>query len=75
MKININNHIYATTLKMGGDGTFFSSLKMDNGDVKEIRKNSFLFSSAYDLPQNPTNEEIEDLFPINYSYYKLKNFK
>jgi hypothetical protein len=72
MKIKIYNHIYATSTKIGGFGSFFSSSDLHLEIIKEIEK-FVSYSPANDLPQNPKNEEIEDLFPINYSYYKLKN--
>jgi hypothetical protein len=72
MKTKINNHIYTTSIKIGGFGTFFYSIDISLEDVKEIEK-FVSYSPANDLPQNPTNEEIENLFPINYSYNKLKN--
>jgi hypothetical protein len=72
MKIEIYNHIFATSIKVGEFGTFYSSGALNLDLIKEIEK-FVSYSPANDLPQNPTNEEIEKLFPINYSYYKLKN--
>lgn len=57
---------------MGGFGTFFSSNDLNLEDLKEIEKFAS-YSPAYDFPHNPSNDEIKDLFPINYSYYRFKN--
>lgn len=71
MNINIHNLFYGATIKKGGFGTFFSSLVLKLEDLKEIEK-IVSYAPPYDLPQSPSNEEIENLFPINCAYYRFK---
>lgn len=71
--------LYYTSCKKGlTSGMGFQTYSMSEGITEEERQEiekhcNYIQPSS--LPSNPTEEEIKELFPIAFSFFKLKNEK
>lgn len=69
---SVRHHYYTTSRKQMGIGSFAFSSVISKEECKELEQNA-TYTSPLKLPKNPTQEEIEILFPICYTYYRLKS--
>lgn len=71
--------LYYTSCKKGlTSGMGFQTYSMSQGITEEERQEiekHCNYVQPGSLPSNPTEEEIEELFPIAFSFFKLKNGK
>lgn len=71
--------LYYTSCRKGlTSGMGFQTYSMSNGineeERQEIEKHCNYVEPG-DLPSSPTEQEIKDLFPVSFSYFKLKSGK
>jgi len=69
---SVGHHYYTTSRKQMGIGSFAFSSVISKEECKELEQNA-TYTSPLKLPKNPTQVEIEILFPICYMYYRLKS--
>jgi hypothetical protein len=73
MEYRISHLYYTISAKKRGHGIFATSLSKD--EEMEINKSLVIYYTppTKDMPNQPSNEEIMELFPINKAFLRLKS--
>jgi hypothetical protein len=68
MDYNISHLYYAVSVKKGGYDIFATSLK----EVEEISLSYVTYTLPTNMPFQPSDKEIAELYPVNKAFFQLK---
>lgn len=72
IKLSFKEHYYTASKYKGGFHTLDFTEGLRKEEIAELEKKG-LYNPPVKLPTNPTEAEMESLFPTNISFFKLKS--
>ncbi len=72
MKLFFKEHYYTASKYKGGFFTLDCTEGLKEDEIKELEKKGE-YNPPVKLPTDPTEEEMESLFPVNLSFFRLKS--
>lgn len=72
INLKYNEHYFTASKYKGGFFTLDNSPSLSNDEIKELEKKG-QYVLPINSPNSPSVDQIENLFPVNIAFYKLKS--
>jgi hypothetical protein len=72
IKLSFKEHYFTASKHKGGFNTLDFTEGLRKEEINELEKKG-IYNPPVKLPTNPTEEQMESLFPTNISFFKLKS--